>query len=62
MQLVRTFLETGTDFTWPTVPGILHPFALPEDVLWDIYRNNALRRFGDTPRQACAWRQCAPID
>ncbi len=62
MQLVRTFLETGTDFTWPTVPGTLHPFALPEDVLWDIYRNNALRRFGDIPRRVCTRGQYAPRD
>lgn len=50
-KLVRTFLEAGEDFQWPTVSGVLHPFKLPEDVLRDIYRENALRRFGAEPRR-----------
>ena len=51
-RLARTFLETGEDFDWPTVRGTvtLHPLALPEDVLRDLYRDNALRRFGEEPR------------
>ena len=51
--LIRTYLESDADFQWRTTlgPVTLHPLALPEDVLRDIYRENALRRFGAEPRQ-----------
>ncbi len=55
-RLVRSFLEYSEPFAWPTLTGprpdgLLYPLGLPRDVLRDIYRENALRRYGETPRR-----------
>ncbi len=51
-RLIRRYLESKDDFTWITARGeeMMHPLALPHDVLRDIYCENALRRFGAEPR------------
>ena len=64
-RLVRRYLETSESFLEPELNEVLCPMNLSEDILRDIYSNNAIRVSSSTPKpinRAKAYELCKKME